>query len=168
MKVPIVGVPTVAESKLLKSRRCATLAARDALASLRRRRRYASRLAAALLLAALPHAACAKKKSGSKKSAEEPILELTDATVEDALKKNPLMLISFTVPGCADCELVAKALRQAKAELRVQSADSVTLAQLTITSQESPAVAVITRASCGCRSCSSSATARRWTTPAPS
>ena len=40
-------------------------------------------LIAALLLAALPHAACAKKKSGSKKSAEEPILELTDATVED-------------------------------------------------------------------------------------
>lgn len=102
-------------------------------------------LIAALLLAALPHAACAKKKSGSKKSAEEPILELTDATVEDALAKNPLMLISFTVPGCADCELVAKALRQAKAELRVQSADSVTLAQLTITSQESPAVARITQ-----------------------
>ena len=103
-------------------------------------------LVAALLLAALPQPRCAaKKKSGSKKSAEEPILELTDATVEDALEKNPLMLISFTVPGCADCELVAKALRQAKAELRVQSADSVTLAQLTITSQESPAVARITQ-----------------------
>ena len=100
----------------------------------------------ALLLTALPtHVSAAKKKSGSKKSAEEPILELTDATVEDALAKNPLMLISFTVPGCADCELVAKALRQAKAELRVQSADSVTLAQLTITSQESPAVARITQ-----------------------
>ena len=100
----------------------------------------------ALLLAALPtHVSAAKKKSGSKKSSEEPILELTDATVEDELKKNPLMLISFTVPGCADCELVAKALRQAKAELRVQSADSVTLAQLTITSQESPAVARITQ-----------------------
>lgn len=74
------------------------------------------------------------------KSVGEPLLELTDDTLQAALDEHPLMLLTIGVDGCEPCAIFEKRMSLAKKELRVKSSGSVTLAKLTITSQDSPVI----------------------------
>ena len=85
---------------------------------------------------ALVAVATAAKSSAS----TEKLLELTDETLQDALNEHKLMLISIGVDGCEPCALYEKRMKQAQKEIRVKSTGSVTLAKLTITSQDSPVI----------------------------
>jgi hypothetical protein len=91
------------------------------------------------LLALLAASAAATKK----KSSSEPILELTDDTLEDALAKHPLMLVSVSIPNCDICDQVNRRLRSVQGELRVKSKSSIHMAKLMITTQDSPVLAKI-------------------------
>jgi len=91
-------------------------------------------IAALLLCLAAP--AFAAKSSAS----NEVLLQLTDETLLDALSEHKLMLLSVTVDGCEPCALYAKRMKQAQKELRVKSTGTVTLAELTIKSQDSPVI----------------------------
>lgn len=96
-------------------------------------RGYAVRLVLSALL--LPPTLAAKAKP-------EELLQLTDDTLEAALAAHPLMLVNVGIPDCGPCNLVSKKMRAAGKELRAK-APGVTLAQLTITSQDSPVIAKI-------------------------
>ena len=93
-------------------------------------RGYAVRLVLSALL--LPPTLAAKAKP-------EELLQLTDDTLEAALAAHPLMLVNVGIPDCGPCNLVSKKMRAAGKELRAK-APGVTLAQLTITSQDSPVI----------------------------
>lgn len=89
------------------------------------------------LLALLASSDAAKKK------AEDPLLYLADDTLEAALAKHPLLLVSVTVEGCEACSEVDKMLRSAGNTLRVKAQGGVSVAQLRIKSQDSPVIARI-------------------------
>ena len=91
-----------------------------------------------LLLCVHAFSAHAAKK---KKEPLEPLLALTDDTLQDAIDQHPLMLLTLTVDGCEACALYARRMEQAGSAIRAQSSGSVTLAKLTITSQNSPTLA---------------------------
>ena len=93
-------------------------------------RGHAVRLVLSALL--LPPTLAAKAKP-------EELLQLTDDTLEAALAAHPLMLVNVGIPDCGPCNLVSKKMRAAGKELRAK-APGVTLAQLTITSQDSPVI----------------------------
>mmetsp|Transcript_46178 Transcript_46178/g.76352 ORF Transcript_46178/g.76352 Transcript_46178/m.76352 type:complete len:515 (-) Transcript_46178:82-1626(-) len=94
------------------------------------------------LVAALT-AACVDAAKKSSKSGMADLLDLTDDTLEAALAKHPIMLISITVPNCDICNQVGRRLGSAVAELRVQAKNAVALGQLRITSNDSPVLAQI-------------------------
>ena len=73
-------------------------------------------------------------------SSSEQLLELTDDTLKAALDEHKLMLISIGVDNCEPCALYERRLKQAQKEIRVKSTGSVTLAKLTIKSQDSPVI----------------------------
>ena len=104
-------------------------------------RGYAVRLVLSALL--LPPTLAAKAKP-------EELLQLTDDTLEAALAAHPLMLVNVGIPDCGPCNLVSKKMRAAGKELRAK-APGVTLAQLTITSQDSPVIGRIVRLGLGIR-----------------
>jgi len=87
-------------------------------------------------LAWVASAVAAKGKS----AAGEPLLELTDDTLQAALDEHKLMLLTIGVDGCEPCAIFEKRMSLAKKELRVKSSGSVTLAKLTISSQNSPVI----------------------------
>lgn len=89
------------------------------------------------LLALVVAARAGKKKAAA---SDEKILALTDDTLEAALAEHPLMLLTIGVEDCQPCELYKKRMTKAATELRVKSSSSVTLAELTITSQDSPII----------------------------
>jgi hypothetical protein len=98
-------------------------------------RGYPIRLVLSLGALLLPPTLAAKAKP-------EELLQLTDDTLEAALAVHPLMLVNVGVPDCGPCNLVSKKMRAAGKELRAK-APGVTLAQLTITTQDSPVIGKI-------------------------
>ena len=91
-----------------------------------------------LAVGALAVAHAAKSSSSS-----EQLLELTDSTLQKALNEHKLMLVTIGVKDCQPCALYEKRLKQAQASLRVKSTGAVTLAKMTIESQDSPVIANI-------------------------
>ena len=89
-----------------------------------------------LLIGLAITAAHAAKSSSS----TEKLLELTDDTLLGALEEHKLMLLTVGVEGCQPCDMYEKRLKQAQKELRVKSTGSVTLAKMTIVSQDSPVI----------------------------
>ena len=92
-----------------------------------------SLLAVALVLGAAVCAGAASKEAFE-------LLELEDDTLQAALAKHPLMILSIGVEGCEPCAALDRKMRAAGKELRVKAAGRVTLAKLTILSQDSPVI----------------------------
>ena len=70
----------------------------------------------------------------------EPLLALTDGTLQAALEENPLMLLTIGVEGCEPCAMYERRMQAAGKEIRAQSQGKVALAKLTIESQNSPVI----------------------------
>ena len=73
----------------------------------------------------------------------DPLLALTDETLEAALKEHPLMLLTIGMDQCEPCAQYERRMMAAGKEIRAQSKNRVTLAKLTVTSQNSPVLANI-------------------------
>ena len=90
-----------------------------------------------VLLLAFGVAHAAKKSSSSP---GEPLLALTDQTLQAALDEHPLMLLTIGVEGCEPCAVYERMIMAAGKEIRAQSKGRVALAKLTIESQDSPVI----------------------------
>ena len=79
----------------------------------------------------------------AKKKAADPLIYLTDETLEAALSEHPLLLLSLTADGCEPCAQVGRMLRSAGNTLRVKAKGGVTVGQLRLDPTDSPTIARI-------------------------